>query len=71
MIRDDLQKFQPVVYQVLNNALKNNRLSHCYLFTGPRGTLKLEAAYLLAQSLVCEQPEDGWACEECGSCRRV
>ena len=70
-IRDELKKYQPVVYQVLNNALKNNRLSHCYLFAGPHGTMKLEAAYLLAQSLVCEKKEDGWACEECGSCRRM
>ena len=71
MIKEELEKMQPVVYQVLKNALNNNRLSHCYLFTGPRGTLKHETAILLAQSLVCENTSEGWGCGECIQCKRI
>ena len=70
MFREVLKRQQPTVYQILSNSLKENKLSHCYLFTGPKGTPKKETALLLAQSLVCEEKGD-WACEKCPSCRRV
>ena len=68
--KDLLAQRQPAVYRILNNALKSDGLSHCYLFAGPRGTGKKQAAFLLAQSLVCEQA-DPFGCEECVSCRRI
>ena len=71
MFRDQLAAQQPVVYQILDNALKKESLSHCYLFTGPKGTLKQETAFLLAQSIICSHKQDGWACEECLECIRV
>ncbi len=71
MIKDTIAQQQPVVFQILDNALKNNNLSHCYLFCGPRGTLKQETAFLLAQSLICSHKKDNWACEECLECIRI
>lgn len=71
MFKDTLKSQQPVVFRILDNALKNDNLSHCYLFTGPRGTLKQETAFLLAQSLVCSHKVGNWACEECLECIRI
>ena len=71
MIRDKLKKEQPVVYQILKNALNSNRLSHAYLFTGQKGTPRMQAALWLAQSLVCEHTEEGMACEQCVDCQRI
>ena len=70
MLKDQLRLQQPVVYQALENAVKNHRVSGAYLFSGPYGTMKKEAAILLAQSIFCEK-QDGLACEECENCRRV
>jgi DNA polymerase-3 subunit delta' len=56
MIKDLLKKTQPVVYQALENALKNRHVSHSYLFLGPAGTPKKQTAVLMAQSLLCERP---------------
>lgn len=69
MIKDILRQQQPVVYQTLKNALEQDKLAHAYMFSGPAGTMKKEAAYLLAQSLVCET--SGFACEECDVCKRI
>ena len=71
MNSNELQTLQPVVYQTLHNALKNDSLSHCYLFVGPTGTSKFETAVLLAQSLVCPETVDGWACQQCIQCIRI
>ncbi len=70
MIKELLEKEQPIVYRALNRACRDQRISSAYLFTGPYGTPKYEAALLLAQSILCEET-DGLACEECNTCRRV
>lgn len=69
MIKDILKQQQPVVYQTLKNALDNDKIAHAYMFSGPSGTMKKEAAYLLAQSLICET--EGFACETCNTCKRI
>ncbi len=61
---------QPVVYQTLKNCLKQNRLSHALLFTGPKGTPKLETALFVAQSLFCENA-DPFGCGRCSVCERT
>ena len=72
MNKELLKKEQPVVFQTLSNALKNQRLAHAYLFAGPKGSPKREMAILFAQSLVCcHRDEDGFACQECESCLRI
>lgn len=70
MTAERLRQEQPVVYQTLWNGLHSNSVSHAYLFTGPNGTPKLETAYLLAQSILCEEPEV-FACGECVICQRI
>lgn len=69
MIKEMLKQQQPVVFQILRNALINNKIAHAYMFSGPSGTLKKEAAYLLAQSLICDS--NGFACETCSTCKRI
>lgn len=72
MNKEELKKDQPIVYRILSNALKRNQLAHAYLFSGQKGTPKLEAALLLAQSILCPNPdEDGFCCEQCDQCKRV
>lgn len=70
MLKDQLEKQQPIVYRALKNACENDRVMNAYLFSGPYGTMKNEAALLLAQSIFCTESK-GLACEECNTCRRV
>ena len=70
MLKDQLKKQQPIVYRALENACANDRVMNAYLFSGPYGTMKNEAALLLAQSIFCSET-NGLACEECNTCRRV
>lgn len=52
----------------LQNAVREGRVGHAYLFSGPRGTGKTSTARILAKVLNCEQVEDGEPCGECESC---
>ena len=45
---------QKHVVMTLQNAIKNNKLAHAYLFCGPRGTGKTSVAKLFAKALNCE-----------------
>lgn len=69
MFKDILKEQQPVVYHTLKNALESNKLAHAYMFSGANGTPKKETAYLLAQSILCD--DEGLACETCDTCMRV
>lgn len=59
---------QDVIIKILKNAIANNKISHAYLFTGPRGTGKTSVAKIFSRTINCENPINSMPCEKCTCC---
>ena len=60
---------QEIIVTTLKNSINYNKLSHAYLFIGPRGTGKTSIAKIFAKTINCEHTKDGCSCEECDICK--
>lgn len=62
---------QQVIVKILKNEIKNNKISHAYLFTGPRGTGKTSVAHIFAKTINCTNLKDYLPCNKCVSCTQI
>jgi len=67
---DEIVGQGPIV-QTLKNAIKGNRISHAYLFSGPRGTGKTSTARIFAKALNCANGPTPDPCGKCDMCVKI
>lgn len=59
---------QEVVVKILKNSIQNNKISHAYIFSGPRGTGKTSIAKIFSKAVNCLNTIDGDLCNNCENC---
>ena len=62
---------QVVVAKTLKQAVEQEKISHAYLFSGPRGTGKTSVAKIFAKAMNCPNQVDGEPCNNCYICQAV
>ena len=62
---------QEHITSILRSEIAGGRISHAYLFCGPRGTGKTTCAKIISKAANCEHPVNGDPCGECASCRAI
>ncbi len=75
------RKYRPATFEevcghehitaVLQNQVRDQKVSHAYLFCGSRGTGKTSCAKIMAKAINCKQPRNGSPCNECEACRGI
>lgn len=67
---DDLVGQEPIA-RILKNAISTNKVSHAYIFSGPRGVGKTSSARILAKALNCSNVSTSEPCGKCPSCTAI
>ena len=62
---------QEIVAKTLKQAVEQEKISHAYLFSGPRGTGKTSVAKIFAKAMNCPNQVDGEPCNNCYICQAV
>ena len=62
---------QKIIIKTLENSIANDRISHAYLFTGPRGTGKTSIAKIFAKVINCHNRQNFTPCNNCVSCTQT
>lgn len=61
---------QDHIIKTIKNSISENKMSHAYLFTGPRGTGKTSVAKIIARAINCDKNKKGEACGKCDFCKQ-